>query len=208
LGGQAQVLCLDVTQTEQVESGIARLLRHGPIDVLVNNAGVCSQVEFLRQSVEQQQTEMAVNYFGVQNMTRALLPSFVTRRQGAIVNVSSLLGSSAAPTTANYAATKAALEAYSQGLRGEVSRFGVRVTVFVAPHTQTELGCHTEFRGVRSLPVAYVATQLVRAIDRMPARAAAGPVYCVLLRLSAWFPRWMERQMLQSVEHLLNTGVK
>jgi len=43
----------------------------------------------------------------------------------------------------------------------------------------------------------------MRAIDRTPARHAASPVYRVLLRLAAWFPRWMERQMASSVQHLL-----
>jgi len=64
--------------------------------------------------------------------------------------------------------------------------------VFVAPHTQTELGTRTDFRGVKSLPAAYVAAELIRAIDRTPDFYAASPVYRVLLRLAAWFPRWME----------------
>jgi short-subunit dehydrogenase len=202
-GGQAQTFPLDVTDSASVSATVARVLSGGPIDVLVNNAGTAYQAEFLHQSEARLREEIELNYFGALHMIRALLPSFIERRQGAIVNVSSLLGSAAAPTTANYSASKAALEAFSQGLRGELARFGIRVTVFVAPHTQTELGSHTDFRGVTSLPVTYVARELVRAIDRTPVRYAASPVYRVLLRLAAWFPRWMERQMVSSVRHLL-----
>jgi len=202
-GGRAQTFSLDVTSSASVDSTIARVLADGPVDVLVNNAGACYQCEFLTQSESRLRGEIELNYFGALHMIRALLPSFIERRAGAIVNVSSLLGSAPAPTTANFSGSKAALEAFSSGLRGELARFGIRVTVFVAPHTQTELGCRTDFRGVKSLPVAYVADQLVRAIDRTPARHAASPVYRVLLRLAAWFPRWMERQMASSVQHLL-----
>ena len=202
-GGQAQAFTLDVTDSASVSTTIALVLAGGPIDVLVNNAGACYQSEFLAQSQARLREELELNYFGALHMIRALLPAFIERRQGAIVNVSSLLGSAAAPTTANYSGSKAALEAFSQGLRGEVARFGVRVSVFVAPHTRTEFGTHSDFRGVKSLHVAYVAQELVRAIDRTPVCYAASPVYRVLLRLAAWFPRWMERQMVSSVRHLL-----
>jgi 3-oxoacyl-[acyl-carrier protein] reductase len=202
-GGRAQAFALDLTDSASVQATLARVLADGPIDVLVNNAGTVYQSEFLTQSEPRLREEIELNYFGALHMIRALLPSFLLRRQGAIVNVSSLLGSVAAPTTANFSGSKAALEAFSRGLRGEVERWGIRVTVFVAPHTQTELGTRTDFRRVKSLPVAYVATQLVRAIDHTPARYAASPVYRVLLRLAAWFPRWMERQVASSVQHLL-----
>lgn len=139
-GGQAETLPLDLTDDVQVQAAVTALQRRGGCDVLVNNAGLSEQAEFLLQSVAEQRAEMELNYWGSLRITRALLPAFIARGTGLIVNVSSLLGSVAAPTTANYGATKAALEAWSHALRGEVSRFGVQVTVFVAPHTQTEMG--------------------------------------------------------------------
>ncbi|HEY6727148.1 MAG TPA: SDR family NAD(P)-dependent oxidoreductase [Polyangiaceae bacterium] len=201
-GGRAQTVVLDVTDSDSVHRGVSEVLAAGPLDVLVNNAGNCCQREFLRCSEGELQHEMDLNYFGAQRMIRALLPAFVRQRTGRIINVSSLLGSSAAPTTANYSASKAALEAFSQALRGELARFGIRVTVFVAPHTRTELGTRTEFRGVTSLPVEYVARELVHAIDTGPHRYAASPVYRLLLRLAAWFPALMERKMVECVQHL------
>jgi short-subunit dehydrogenase len=201
-GGLAQTVMLDLTDSESVQGGVREVLAPGPLDVLVNNAGNCWQREFIWCTEADLEQEMNLNYFGAQRMIRALLPAFVRQGAARIINVSSLLGSSAAPTTANYSASKAALEAFSCALRGELARFGIRVTVFVAPHTQTELGTRTEFRGVTSLPVEYVARELVHAIDTSPRRYAASPVYRLLLRLAAWFPALMERQMVECVQHL------
>ena len=138
---------------------------------------------------------MELNYWGTLRITRALLPAFIARGTGLIVNVSSLLGSVASPTTANYSATKAALEAWSFALRAELRRFGVRVTVFVAPHTQTEMGSATKFDGVPSLPVSYTAKELVRALDRAPRKYVASPVYRLLLWLARLFPVFMEARV-------------
>ena len=202
-GGAVQVVTMDVTDDRSVDRGIDEALRAGPIDVLVNNAGIGEQRTFLEQSEAAAHREMELNYFGARRTARAVLPGMIERGDGLIVNVSSLLGSVGTSTMASYSATKAALEAFTHALRGEVEPFGVRTTVFVAPHTQTELGAQCEFQGVRSLPPDYVAEELVRAIERAPRRYAASPVYRMFLRLAAWLPTFMERQLLASVRHRL-----
>jgi len=202
--GHVEIAPMDLCDEASVRGAIDQLLARGPIDVLVNNAGCASQATFLDQSEATQRNEMELNYFGVLRVTRALLPSFIARKRGQIVNVSSILGSVGAPTLASYGASKAALENFSQALAGEVARFGIRVTVFVAPHTQTELGQRIAFRGVHSLPAEYVAKELVHAIDHAPPRYAASPVYRMLLRVAAWFPRFTQRRVAASVSHLLS----
>jgi short-subunit dehydrogenase len=156
------------------------------------------------QSLATQRDEMALNFWGAVHTTRALLPAFIARGSGLIVNVSSLLGAVPAPTTVNYCAAKAALEQWSHALQTEVDRFGVRVSVYVAPHTDTELGRRTEWRGVKSLPVAYAAAQLISAVDRAPRRRGAGPVYAVFLWLARHFPGFMERVVGNGTRHLLS----
>jgi short-subunit dehydrogenase len=203
LGGRAELRPMDVTSDDSVRAAMTQQLKLGPIDVVVNNAGTCLQLPFLLQAPERLRHEMELNYWGAQRVVRAVLPSMIARRQGDIVNVSSLLGFVPSPTTSNYCGTKAALNAWSHALRGEVARFGLRVTVFVAPHTQTSLGAVTEFDGVVSLPVEYTANQLCRAIMRAPRLYAGSPVYQVLLLMAAWFPVFMERQLALSVERLL-----
>lgn len=191
--GDAEVMVMDVSSDASVERAVAEL--RSPIDVLVNNAGSCDQATFLAQSDATRRAEMELNYWGALRVTRALLPMLIARA-GTIVNVSSLVGTIAAPTTANYGATKAALEAWSHALRGEHPE--LKVCVFVAPHTDTPMGRAVKFEGVHSLPVAYTAAGLVRAIERPPRKVSASPVYNLLLWLARMFPRLMERQVARS----------
>ncbi|HEY6599086.1 MAG TPA: SDR family NAD(P)-dependent oxidoreductase [Pseudomonadales bacterium] len=213
LGGRAEVVRVDVTDDDSVNRGVAQVLAGGPIDVLVNNAGICHQGRFCRQGdfialdAQQLDEEWQLNYFGSLRMIHAVLPAMLRRGSGRIINVTSILGISAAPTTANYSATKAALEAFSQGLRGEVAGAGVSVEVFVAPHTQTEMGRRVLMDGVVSLPVDYVASRLARAIERPHDRSYGSPVYRVLTALARWWPRMMERQMRRAATTaMLRTG--
>ncbi len=194
-GHAATPLVMDVSDDRSVARGIRELLAQGPCDVVVNNAGSCTQREFLHQDPAVTRAEMELNYGGAVRVTRALLPSFVERRAGVVVNVSSLLGSIASPTTASYCASKAALEAWSFALRAELARFHIAVSVFVSPHTDTDMGRAVRFDGVYSLPVDYTARELVRAIDRAPRKYVASPVYRWLLRLGRWFPSFMEAQV-------------
>jgi len=206
-GGRAEVLVMDVTDDASVDAGIDRLLQGGPCHIVINNAGSCDQAEFLAQEVATRRAEMELNYWGAQRVTRALLPSMMQRGSGTIVNVSSLLGSIASPTTANYSATKAALNAWSHALRGEVSRFGIKVVVFVAPHTDTAMGRRVRFEGVVSLPVDYTVKELLRAVDRAPRQYAASPVYRLLLRLAGLFPAFMEGRVAASARPQLGRAV-
>jgi 3-oxoacyl-[acyl-carrier protein] reductase len=194
-GGRAEVLVMDVTDDASVERAMHELAERGGCDVVVNNAGVCEQAEYLTQSSAVRRAELEINYWGPQRVVAALLPAWTRRGRGLIVNVSSLLGSVASPTTANYGASKAALESWSFALRAELARFGIGVSVFVAPHTDTETGRRVRFEGVASLPVEYTARELLVAIDRAPRRYAASPVYRFLLLLARWFPAWMERSV-------------
>ena len=202
-GGKAEVVQMDVTDDASVGEGIARVLQSGPCDVVINNAGSCHQADFLAQDMGARRAEMELNYWGALRVTRAVLPSMLRRRRGVVVNVSSLLGFVPSPTTANYCATKAALNAWSHALRGEVDRFGVKVVVFVAPHTQTECGRGAQFDGVVSLPVEYTVEELLVAVDRAPRQYAGSPVYRMFLRLARWFPTFMERRLAASTRRLL-----
>ena len=206
-GGRAEVVAMDVTDDTSVAAGVARLLAAGPCDVVINNAGSCDQADFMAQDAGTRRAEMELNYWGPQRVTRALLPAMVRRGSGVIVNVSSLLGIIASPTTANYSATKAALNAWSHALRGEVARFGLKVVVFVAPHTDTAMGRGVQFDGVVSLPVEYTVKELLRAVDRAPRQYAASLVYRLLVRLAGLFPAFMEARVAASARrHLLPAG--
>jgi len=126
-------MSLDVTEDEQVEEGVERVVDdEGRFDVLVNNAGdpLAGPVEEV--DVGDARAQMDVNLHGPHRLVRAALPHMRRQRDGTIVNVSSVLGRVSLPGVGTYCASKHALEALSDALRVEVSEFGVDV-VLVEP---------------------------------------------------------------------------
>jgi NAD(P)-dependent dehydrogenase (short-subunit alcohol dehydrogenase family) len=117
---------LDVTS----EASVARALTDaGPIDVLINNAGVGVGGPTEDVPIAEVEREFGVNFFGAVRMIKALLPQMRRRRSGTIVNISSLSARVPWPFGGYYGASKAALESLSEALQQEVEPFGIRVIV-------------------------------------------------------------------------------
>ncbi len=126
----ALVLQLDVTQPDQVAAAIAAAeAKFGRIDVLVNNAGI-GYFAAVEESEEAEVRKMfEVNVFGMSRMIHAVLPGMRRRRQGAIVNFSSIGGLRSFPSLGYYNATKFAVEGLSEALWQEVEPLGIKVMV-------------------------------------------------------------------------------
>jgi NAD(P)-dependent dehydrogenase (short-subunit alcohol dehydrogenase family) len=130
LEGFIDTVRLDVTDRPGIEAVVARTLeQHGRIDALINNAGFGLFGPVESGTEAQLWSQLDTNTFGPWRMIKAVLPSMRHRRQGKIVNVTSLSGRITAPLLAHYAATKFALEALSEGLRFEVGALGVEVCI-------------------------------------------------------------------------------
>jgi short-subunit dehydrogenase len=135
---QVSMLTCDVTDDEAVNSLVSTVLsRTGRIDVLVNNAGIGLLGGAEESSISQVQALFDVNLFGVMRVTNAVLPSMRQRGKGRIVNISSVLGLIPAPYSAHYAATKHALEGYSESLDHEIRAFNVRVSLIEPAYTRS-----------------------------------------------------------------------
>ena len=135
--GIEYVAC-DVTSDESVRAVVDEVLSMtGRIDLLVNNAGVGLVGGAEESSVEQAKSLFDVNLFGVVRMTKAVLPAMRRQGSGRIVNISSVLGLIPAPFMALYAASKHALEGYSESLDHEVRGSGVRVVLIEPGYTRT-----------------------------------------------------------------------
>jgi NAD(P)-dependent dehydrogenase (short-subunit alcohol dehydrogenase family) len=155
-----ELLPLDVTSDESVAATIRELLRvEGRIDLLVNNAGFSvAPAGAEESSIEQAKSMFDTNFFGIVRMTRAVVPHM--RRQGAgrIINIGSVLGFLPAPYMALYAATKHAVEGYSESLDHELRTRGIRVIVIEPAYTKTRFDANflepdsklDEYREVRS----------------------------------------------------------
>jgi NAD(P)-dependent dehydrogenase (short-subunit alcohol dehydrogenase family) len=124
------VSTMDVDSDQSVTDAIASLLkRDGPVDVLVNNAGVERAGSVEELSIDDFRAVMETNYFGALRCLQALLPSMRQRRSGCIVNVTSVAGRITNPPLAAYTASKWALEALSEALAAEMKTFDVRVAI-------------------------------------------------------------------------------
>lgn len=129
---------LDVTRLEDVQQfvGFAEST-YGPVDVIVNNAGVMPLSPLNSLKVEEWDRMIDVNIRGVLHGIAAALPGMEARGKGQIVNVSSIGGHAVSPTAAVYCATKFAVRAISDGLRQETDR--IRVTVISPGVVESEL---------------------------------------------------------------------
>jgi NAD(P)-dependent dehydrogenase (short-subunit alcohol dehydrogenase family) len=159
-----RVLQLDVTDTRSIHHAIEAA---GPIDVLVNNAGfgAPAPVELTRMETVRELFE--TNTFGTIAVTQAVLPQMRERKSGVIVNVTSSATLKPLPLVGVYRAAKAAVNALTESLAGEVEAFGVRVRI-VLPGSSGE----TRFRdtaraGLRGLDDAAYGDFMRQAIARM-----------------------------------------
>lgn len=121
---------MDVDSDSSVHEGIARVVRDGgPIDVLVNNAGIERTGSVEELPLTEFRAVMETNCFGALRCIQAVLPTMRVRRSGCIINVSSVGGRVATAPFAAYAASKFALEALSESLAQEMKPFNVRVAI-------------------------------------------------------------------------------
>ncbi len=125
-----QVRRLDVSAIDSLPATVAELTRdHGPIDVLVNNAGfvMAGFAEDLR--LEEIREQFETNFFGAVALTLAVLPQMRQHKAGHVIMVSSSSGLSAQPVASSYSASKFALEGWSECLRLETAALGIRVVL-------------------------------------------------------------------------------
>ena len=132
---KVDILQMDVTDKGSIARAVSQMAgRYGHIDVLVNNAGYGVGGFFEDLTDEEIRQQMETNFFGVQNVTRAVIPLMRPRKKGKIINVSSVAGFSTSPAFGAYNASKWALEAFSESLRYELKFFGIDV-LLVEPGT-------------------------------------------------------------------------
>lgn len=131
-GGSAEVICFDVTDGEASTRSLCSILDEGPIQVLVNNAGVHDDAPLAGMSREQWQRVLDVSLNGFYNITQPLLLPMMATRWGRVISLSSIAGVIGNRGQANYAAAKAGLHGASKSLAREIATRGVTVNV-IAP---------------------------------------------------------------------------
>ena len=121
---------MDVNSDESVNQAMDTILhKNGPVDVLVNNAGVERHGSVEELEIKHFKAAMETNYFGVLRCIKKVLPSMRKQRNGCIINISSIAGRISNSPLGAYMASKFALEAISETLAGEVKPFNIRVGI-------------------------------------------------------------------------------
>jgi NAD(P)-dependent dehydrogenase (short-subunit alcohol dehydrogenase family) len=153
-------LALDVTSDASVDAAVREVIRlEGRIDLLVNNAGFgVAPAGAEESSIEQARAIFDTNFMGIVRMTRAVVPHMRKQGGGRIINIGSVLGFLPMPYGALYAATKHAVEGYSESLDHELRTRGIRVSVIEPAYIRTQFDANflepdaklDEYRDIRA----------------------------------------------------------
>ncbi|BCG84440.1 short-chain dehydrogenase/reductase [Mesorhizobium sp. 113-3-9] len=145
------ILC-DVTEFDRIAEVVRRAEEdHGPVDVLINNAGYGHEGILEESPLEEMRRQFDVNVFGAVAVAKAFLPRFRERRSGFIVNVTSMGGMITMPGIAYYCGSKFALQGISEVMRAEMAPFGVHVTALCPGSFRTDWAGRSMVRTGRSI---------------------------------------------------------
>ncbi|WP_347302680.1 acetoacetyl-CoA reductase [Croceibacterium sp. TMG7-5b_MA50] len=130
----------DVGDHQAALDGVAQVEAEvGPIDVLVNNAGITRDGTLLKMSFEDWDAVMRINLGGCFNMAKAVFPGMKTRSWGRIVNIGSINGQAGQYGQVNYAAAKSGIHGFTKALAQEGARFGITVNAIAPGYIDTEM---------------------------------------------------------------------
>ncbi len=152
LGVRAIAVPTDVSRQADLEALIGKATAElGPIDLLINNAGIEHYIDFPSAEPDLIEKIMWVNFLAPANLTRMVLPGMIERRRGHVVNIASVAGKTAVPYNVVYSSSKHALVGFSWSLREEMRPHGVGVSV-VCPGFVSDAGMFADWSGGKKPP--------------------------------------------------------
>ncbi|MFI8074050.1 SDR family oxidoreductase [Streptomyces sp. NPDC086033] len=188
-GGRLLGLSLDVTDTPSFEHFLSAVeTRLGPIDVLINNAGIMWVGPFAEEPEEAALRQFDVNVHGVLRGMKLAIPGMRKRGRGHVVNIASAASKVAPPGEATYAATKHALHGYSTAVRAELRGSGVQVSLVMPGVVDTELAVGTATGPTRRLTADQVADAVLDVVLRPRFEVFVPRQVAALTRLAAVLP--------------------
>jgi short-subunit dehydrogenase len=170
-GGRGIAIAADVARRDEVEQAFARAVeRLGPIDILVNCAGIGAAGAFAVEDLDRIDAVIGTNLLGVLYATRAVVPPMIDRRRGHIVNVGSISGRVPVPMESVYSAAKFGVAGFTGSLAFELEPYGIGVSLITAGPVDTDfqggMGQTYVRRRPRPLRPEQVAEAIIIAVER------------------------------------------
>lgn len=196
-GGEALVLPADLSDAKAIEGMVADTMQAwGRIDVLVANAGIGQGGALHKLSDEALVRQIDVNVLGVIRSARAVLPAMFDQGRGHIITIASVAGELSGPGASTYAASKAAVVRFSEGLRRELLPRGIAVSTVLPGFIATDM---TRSSGIPiKMPQPRIVAEAVYRLLARPRRQVVVPGwYRLVIGLNRWFP-WLVDRMTGS----------
>ncbi|MBS1676950.1 MAG: SDR family oxidoreductase [Actinobacteria bacterium] len=200
LGDGAVALALDVSDRASFEAFLDAAERQGgPLDVLVNNAGIMPTTPFVEESEDSFRRQIEINLIGVIHGTQLAMRRMIPRDSGHIVNIASQAGKAGIPGIATYSATKHAVVGLSESVRGELRGRGIEISCVMPTVVNTELTAGVGQRWVKPVEASDVAVAIIDALEVPRFDVYVPKSNGALLRAAALMPRaaaeWVGRTM-------------
>jgi NAD(P)-dependent dehydrogenase (short-subunit alcohol dehydrogenase family) len=200
LGGGSVALALDVSDRGSFEAFLDEAERQlGPIDVIVNNAGIMPTTPFVEESEDSFRRQIEINLIGVINGTQLAMRRMMPRNSGHIVNIASQAGKTGVPGIATYSATKHAVVGLSESIRAELRGSDIEVSCVMPTVVNTELTAGVGQKWVKPVEASDVAEAIAEALEVPRFDVFVPKANGALLRAAALIPRpaaeWVSRTM-------------
>jgi len=210
-GALVETLAVDLASAEGLKAVVDRAHALGDIELLVNNAGLSTSGDFLSQSADKEIQSIRVNVEALYTLTRKIVPGMVERKRGGILNIASIVAFQAIPYWTTYAATKAFVLAFGEGLAYELRDSGVRVVTVCPGFTKTGLYADSGVPGMagRLLPFATpeeVVRVALAAYDAGRVVRVVGLTNRLLAISGALTPRFILRWLMAKMFAPTNAG--
>lgn len=167
-GIKAEPIVADLTKDQDLARIETVLSTNGDLRILVNNAGLARLAPAAQMPANDVASQIALNITALTRLTQAVVPAFIARKQGLIINLSSALAVHSLPISAIYSGTKAFVLQYTRGLQQELAETGVKVQLVLPAATATEIW------DLSGLPLAALNKETLMTTEHMVDAALAG----------------------------------
>ena len=211
-----ETLDADITKSGDRERMLVAAVEHfGGLDILINNAGIGATGHFADVSADRLRKIMEVNFFGLTETTRALLPLLKGGHKPAIVNISSIAGKRGIPARSEYSASKFAVQGFSKALCAELAKDGIDVLVVCPGFTATNFSQNMleqkaliQYDHLRGMSPEQVAQATLRAIEKGKNEIHLTFQGKMVALVSKYFPRIADRIAKKKVRALFQDEIR